>query len=85
MGKEEQRFVVKFFWLKGRGLKNIYQELTTTLEDDAYGLLRSKSGCRGSEPGVFHAVTFLVGDDHPSLWDRRSRHFSKKVLSQVPA
>jgi hypothetical protein len=55
------------------------------LRDDDYGLSQSKSGCIGSEPGIFHAVTFLVRVDHSSLWDRRLRHFPRSILSQVPA
>jgi hypothetical protein len=40
------------------------------------GCLRSKSGCRDSESGSFHAVTFFVPDDHSSFLDHRLRHFS---------
>jgi hypothetical protein len=29
------------------------------------GCIKSKSGCRGSESGIFHAVTLLVLNDHP--------------------
>jgi hypothetical protein len=42
MEKKEQRFVVKFFWLKGWGSKKILQELMGTLRDDAYGLPQIK-------------------------------------------
>jgi hypothetical protein len=85
MEKEEQRFVVKFFWLKGWGSKKIHQELISTFGDDAYGLSHIKFGCRGSQSGIFHTVSFLVRDHHPLLWDRRLRHFSKSTLSQVTA
>jgi hypothetical protein len=37
MEKEEPRFVVKFFGLKGR-IEKIHQELMSTLGDDPYGL-----------------------------------------------
>jgi histone-lysine N-methyltransferase SETMAR len=36
MEKEEQRFVIKYFWMKNWGAKKIYQELVTTLGADAY-------------------------------------------------
>jgi hypothetical protein len=85
MEKEEQGFVVKFFWLKGWGSKKIHQKLMGTLADDAYWLSRLKSGYRGSEPGIFHVVTFLMRDDHPSLYNCRLRHFSKSILLHVPA
>jgi hypothetical protein len=85
MEREEQRFAVRFFWLKGWGSKEIHQELMGTPGDDAYGCLKSKSRCRGSEPGIFSTMTFLVWDDHPSLWDRTLRHFSKSIVSQMPA
>jgi hypothetical protein len=49
------------------------------------GYLKSKSGCRRSEPRIFHAVTFFVRDEHPSLWNRRLRHLSQNILSQVLA
>jgi hypothetical protein len=35
MEKEEQRFVFKFFWLKGWGSKKIHQEPMSRLRDDA--------------------------------------------------
>jgi hypothetical protein len=36
MEKEEQRFVMKFLWLKGCGAKRIHEELMSTLGDDSY-------------------------------------------------
>jgi hypothetical protein len=42
MKQEKQRFVVKFFRLKGRGSKN-HQELIATLGDDASGLSQIKT------------------------------------------
>jgi hypothetical protein len=37
MEKEEQRFVMKFLWLKGWGAKRPYEELMSTLGDDHTG------------------------------------------------
>jgi hypothetical protein len=42
MEEQEQRFVVKFFWLKGWKSKKIHQEWMSTLRDDAYGLSQTK-------------------------------------------
>jgi hypothetical protein len=42
MEKEEQRFVMKFLWLKGWGAKKIHEELMTTLGDDSYGVSQLK-------------------------------------------
>jgi hypothetical protein len=42
MEKEEQRFVVKLFWLKGWGSRKIHQGLMRTLRDDACGLSQIK-------------------------------------------
>jgi hypothetical protein len=42
MEKEEQRFVAKFFWLKGCGSKKIHQELMSTLGDDVCWLSQIK-------------------------------------------
>jgi hypothetical protein len=33
--KEEQRFIVKFFWLKGSGSKKLHHGLMSPLGDDA--------------------------------------------------
>jgi hypothetical protein len=38
MEKEEQRFVMKFLWLKGWGAKRIHEELMSTLGNDLYGV-----------------------------------------------
>jgi hypothetical protein len=35
MEKEEQRFVMKFLWLKDWGAKRIHEELMNTLGDDS--------------------------------------------------
>jgi hypothetical protein len=42
MEKKEQRFVVKFVWLKGWGSKKRHEELMSTLRDDASGLSEIK-------------------------------------------
>jgi hypothetical protein len=42
MEKEEERFVVKFFWLKGWGPKKIHQELISTLGGNADRLSQMK-------------------------------------------
>jgi hypothetical protein len=42
MEKEEQRFVMKFLWLKGWGAKIIHEELMSTLGDDSYAVSRIK-------------------------------------------
>jgi hypothetical protein len=36
MEKEDQRFVMKFLWLKSWGAKRIHEELMSTLGDDSY-------------------------------------------------
>jgi transposase len=42
MEKEEQRFVMKFLWLKDWGDKRIHEELMNTLGDDSYGVSQIK-------------------------------------------
>jgi hypothetical protein len=42
MGKDEQRFVMKFLWLKGCGAKTIHEELMSTLGDDSCGVSQIK-------------------------------------------
>jgi hypothetical protein len=42
MEKEEQRFVMKFLWLKGWGAKRIYEELMSTLGNDSYRVSQIK-------------------------------------------
>jgi hypothetical protein len=42
MEKEEQRFMMKFLWLKDWGAKRIHNELMSTLGDDSYGVSQIK-------------------------------------------
>jgi hypothetical protein len=42
MEKSEQRSVIKFFFLKGLGAKEIHRELTTVLDSTAYSLSQVK-------------------------------------------
>jgi hypothetical protein len=51
MDKEEQRFVIKHFWMEGWGAKLIYEELMSTLGNDAYGPSRIKIWLRRFESG----------------------------------
>jgi transposase len=43
MEKEEQRFVMKFLWLKGWSAKRIHEELMSTLGDDSHGVSQIKT------------------------------------------
>jgi hypothetical protein len=40
--EEEQRFVMKFLWLKGWGTKGIHEELMSTLGDASYAVSQIK-------------------------------------------
>jgi hypothetical protein len=42
MEKEEQRFIIKYFWMKQWGAKRIHQQLVTRLGDDIYGVSQLK-------------------------------------------
>jgi hypothetical protein len=42
MEKDEQRFIMKFLWLKGWGVKRIHEELMSTLGDDSDGVSQIK-------------------------------------------
>jgi hypothetical protein len=42
MEKEEQRFVMKFLWLKGWNAKRTHEELMSTFGDDSYGVSQNK-------------------------------------------
>jgi hypothetical protein len=61
--KEEQRFVMKFLWLKGLGANRIHGELMSTLGDDSYGSPKSKSGFRSSGTMIYPAKTLRAPDD----------------------
>jgi hypothetical protein len=37
MAKDEQRFLIKYLWMKNWGSENIHQELVITLGTDTYG------------------------------------------------
>jgi hypothetical protein len=43
MHKEEQRFIIRYFWTKGWGSKKLHEELMVTLGDDAYHLSQIKA------------------------------------------
>jgi hypothetical protein len=43
MEKGEQRFLIKYSWVKNWGSKAIHQELVITLEADAYGRFQIKT------------------------------------------
>jgi hypothetical protein len=51
MKKEEQRFVMKFLWLKGWGAKRIHEELMSTLGDDSYKVSQIKTWLQKSKNG----------------------------------
>jgi hypothetical protein len=53
--KEEQRFVMKFLWLKGWGAKETHEELMSTP--------KSESGFRSSGTVIYHAKTLRAPDD----------------------
>jgi hypothetical protein len=42
MEKEDQRFVMKFLWLKGWGDKRIHEALKSTIGDGSYGVSQIK-------------------------------------------
>jgi hypothetical protein len=65
MGKEEQRFVIKYLWIKGSGAKKIHEEVTNTLGDDASGPSQIKIWPRGSTAAIYPAGTFDSPVDHP--------------------
>jgi hypothetical protein len=47
------------------------------------GWLRSKSGCRSSEPGIFHAVTFRMRDDHPDFRPQVEAFLQRYLFASV--
>jgi hypothetical protein len=62
MEKEEQRFVMKFLWLKGRGAKRIHEELMSTLGDDSYAVSQIKIWIQKLRNGIYPAKTLRVPD-----------------------
>jgi hypothetical protein len=42
MEKEEQRFVMKFLWLKGWSAERIHEELTSTFGNNSYWVSQIK-------------------------------------------
>jgi hypothetical protein len=71
MEKEEQRFVVKFFWLKGWGSKKIHQKLMSTLGDDAYGLSQIKIWLWRLRTGDLSGGDFLRVGQSPLTLERQ--------------
>jgi hypothetical protein len=58
MEKEEQRFVMKFLWVKGWGTKRIHEEVTSTLGDDSYGVSQIKIWLQKSRNGDLFYTDF---------------------------
>jgi hypothetical protein len=83
MEKEEQRFVVKFFWLKGRGSKNIHQELMSTLGDDTHGLSQIKIWLQRLRTGDLSCSDLSRAERPPITLEPQVGDFSKSILSQV--
>jgi hypothetical protein len=82
--KEEQRFVMKFLWLKGWGAKRIHEELMSTLGDDSYGPPKSKSGFRSSGMVIYPAKTLHAPDDLSCPWGRNLRRLCISIHLPSP-
>jgi hypothetical protein len=63
MEKEEQRFVMKFLWLKGWGAKRIHEELIITLGDDSHGVSQIKIWIQKFRTVIYLAKTLRAPDD----------------------
>jgi hypothetical protein len=63
MEKEEQRFVMKFLWPKGWGVKRTYEELMSTIGDDSYGVSQIKTWLRSSGTVIYPAKTLRAPED----------------------
>jgi hypothetical protein len=66
MDKEDQRFVINYFWIKGWGAKRIRQALTSTLGDDASGWSQIKIWLQRFNSSDF-PCTDLPSPDRPPL------------------
>jgi hypothetical protein len=64
MEKEEQRFLMKFLWLKGWDAKRTDEELTGTLGDDSYGVSQIKICFQKFRNVIYPAETLRAPDDH---------------------
>jgi hypothetical protein len=51
MEKSEQRFIIKFFFIKGFGSKVIHRKLTKVLSSTTYSLTQIKEWCTRFETG----------------------------------
>jgi hypothetical protein len=63
MEKEEQRFVIKYFWMKDWGAKRIHQELVITLGDDVYGVSQIKIWLQKFRNGDLSCKDFTLAGD----------------------
>jgi hypothetical protein len=70
MAGEEQRFVMKFLWLKVWGAKKIHEELVSTLGNDSYGVSQIK--------------TWLQKFRNDDLSRKDSPHFGQPLLTLGP-
>jgi hypothetical protein len=65
MEKEEQRFVVKFLWLKGWRSEKIHQELMKTLGHNAHTLSQIKNWLQSFRTGDLSCSDLLHVERQP--------------------
>jgi hypothetical protein len=51
--------------------------------DNAYGYSKSKPGFESWETAIYLPKIFFAPGDHPWLWDRSLRYFSKSIFLPV--
>jgi hypothetical protein len=80
-GERGTKICRQVFLAERMGTEKIHQELMRTLGDNVYGLSQIKIWFQRFTTVDLSCMTFLVRDNHPSLWDGRLRHFSKGIIS----
>jgi hypothetical protein len=80
MEKSEQKFIIKFFFLKGLGSKAIHRELIAVLGSTAYSLTQIKESRACFETGDLSYEDQIMLGHPPQVLEKALSHF----LEQFP-
>jgi hypothetical protein len=84
MKKEEQRFLIKYFWMKNWDPKKIHPELVTTLGAVADGWSQIQIWLQKLRDGDLSYEERLRTGRPPLTLSRNLRHFFKNILLPGP-
>jgi hypothetical protein len=84
MDEVEQRFVAKYFFIKGWGNKKIIAELQTTCHDCDLSSSTSKVGSESSRMAIYSVMTIQFLVDPSQYWEQSCRSSLIGIHFQAP-